>query len=301
MAPSKHRLPFLISVTVHLVLMTSLISLRARKPAPWPAELPAEVVEPAPQRVFLPPPPVLRRLLPAPAPPPPTPPPPRRAQDRISVGAPSTERQKGPLVMKRDEDLFTPKGRPDAAPTPVPTPSAVGEGKELPPTQGPLPLPTGPGRERAGSGDGQARPGETPAPSVASSLRELEKRLAAQGPVGTESGVAGRQMGPLFFDPAGADFTAWLNHFKNEVYRNWIVPQAALFGFRRGHVDITFTVGRDGTIRRLEVQKSSGTPALDRAAVNALRGGRLLPLPTDYGPPEVTMEVTFFYGEGPRG
>src|SRR5207249_12065337 len=51
---------------------------------------------------------------------------------------------------------------------------------------------------------------------------------------------------------------------KNEVYRNWIVPQAALLGFR-GHVDLEFTVERDGTLTDLKMLKSSGTPALDRA------------------------------------
>ena len=107
-------------------------------------------------------------------------------------------------------------------------------------------------------------------------------------------------MGPLFFDPEGADFTVWINHFKNEVYRNWIVPQAALLGFR-GHVDLEFSVERDGTLTDLKMLKSSGTPALDRAAANALMGSRLLPLPRDFGPPRVTMQVTFFYNQGPQG
>ena len=35
----------------------------------------------------------------------------------------------------------------------------------------------------------------------------------------------GHNMGGLMFDPQGADFTVWVNRFKNEVYRNWIVPE----------------------------------------------------------------------------
>ena len=107
-------------------------------------------------------------------------------------------------------------------------------------------------------------------------------------------------MGPLFFDPEGADFTVWINHFKNEVYRNWIVPQPALMGFR-GHVDIEFTVERDGRISSLRVLKSTGTPALDRAAQNALLGSRLMPLPADYAPARITMQGGFYYNEGPQG
>ena len=107
-------------------------------------------------------------------------------------------------------------------------------------------------------------------------------------------------MGGLYFDPQGADFTLWINTFKNEVYRNWIVPQAALFGFR-GHVDFEFTVERDGSMSALRMLKSSGTTSLDRAAQNALTSSRFLPLPDDYGPPRVTMQVTFFYNEAPQG
>jgi protein TonB len=104
----------------------------------------------------------------------------------------------------------------------------------------------------------------------------------------------------LFFDPQGADFTLWVNHFKNEVYRNWIVPQPALMGFR-GHVDFEFTVERDGSLSSLRMVKSSGTPALDRAAHNALQNSRFLALPSDYGPPQIQMQVSFFYNEGPQG
>ena len=167
-----------------------------------------------------------------------------------------------------------------------------------------LPLGTGP----LSKGEGRRSPqaGATPSPvpaspSLAGSLRDLEQRLA-MGQLGRGEGAAGREMGPLFFDPEGADFTSWINHFKNEVYRNWIVPQAAQFGYSRGHVDIQFTVERNGTLSQLEILKSSGTPALDRAAANALRGARLLPLPNDFGPARVTIQVTFDYGgEGPRG
>jgi len=107
-------------------------------------------------------------------------------------------------------------------------------------------------------------------------------------------------MGPLFFDPEGADFTVWVNHFKNEVYRNWIVPQPAILGFR-GHVDLEFTVERDGRLTNLRMLKSSGTPALDRAAQNALLGSRLMALPADYRPARVSMQVSFFYNEAPQG
>lgn len=106
--------------------------------------------------------------------------------------------------------------------------------------------------------------------------------------------IAGFQMGPLFFDPEGADFTRWINHFKGEVYRNWIIPEPARLGVR-GQVGIEFTVGRDGRISRISMLSSAGMTSLDRAASNALEGSILLPLPDDYPAGSVTMRVTFVY------
>ena len=290
------RQGFLMSAIVHLMIMMALIN-RAEN---WrPKQVAPEPALPVRERIFLPPKEVLRRLAPLPARPAtpklaprPTPPPPQpRAKDRISIGPPSAERAKV-IELRREDDLTkAPKGRHDAVPS-APTPTmaqaaspapAPGAGPEVRKAEG-LRLPNGPGP--AASKDGSRPGGASPRPTLAESLRNLEQRLGEVGPRGIESGT-GRQMGPLFFDPEGADFTLWINHFKNEIYRNWIVPQAALLGFR-GHVDIEFTVERDGSMKDLRVLKSSGTPALDRAAQNALLGSRFLPLPSDFGPPQVT-------------
>jgi len=303
------RRGFLLSATLHLVILMALASRSAVAPATRPvAPLPAE-----PRKtVFLPPTEVLRQLLPpprAPDRPRPTPAPPPRPspahkKEKISIGAPSDERAKGPLILRKEDDLaVTPKGRPDAAPamaTPVPPASELapreGGAPELSGAEG-LRLP-GLGRGPLVRGDegSRTRPSHE-APSIAGSLSRLEQRLQAPGARGLLSGTGrGQQMGPLFFDPEGADFTDWINHFKNEVYRNWILPQPALLGFR-GHVGLEFTVERDGRLTNLKMLKSSGTPALDRAAANALLGSLLLPLPADFGPRTVTMQVTFFYNE----
>jgi TonB family protein len=132
------------------------------------------------------------------------------------------------------------------------------------------------------------------APSIGGSLRRLEERLAlGSGLPGTRTGT-GQQIGDLFFDPQGADFTAWANHFRTEVYRNWIVPQIAMV---EGdvHVDISMVVRRDGSIERLAIVKGTGNAPLDRAAANALLSARLRPLPDDYRPDRLPLEVSFHY------
>jgi protein TonB len=270
--------------------------------------------------VFLPPPAVLRQILPAPprptrtpvpVPSPSPPAPLAQKKDRISVGPPSDMRAKGPMILRREDDLTkVPKGQPTvpASPTPpaaaTPAPPARvaeqgGGAMERPGRQG-LRLPPGLLDEQMRRGDEGSRSSPGPlGPSIVGAVEGVTRRLGRDAQAGLPTGT-GQNLGGLYFDPQGADFTLWVNTFKNEVYRNWIVPQAALFGFR-GHVDFAFTVERDGTISALRMLKSSGTPSLDRAAQNALTSSRWLPLPDDYGPPRVTMQVTFFYNEAPQG
>jgi TonB family protein len=313
----NQRQGFLVSAILHLTILMILISrppsLRSPDEAFDPSKLEKrEVVLLSPEEV--------RRLVPqprrAPAPTPaptpvPAPTPPSQGKDRISVGPPADVRQKGPMILRREDDLTkAPKGEmnptpasPEAPPKATPAPAQVAEqasgAAEQPGREG-LRLPPGLlGRQPTGDEGRRPLPGPL-APSIAGAVEGLSRRATRESRSGIPTGT-GQNVGGLYFDPQGADFTLWINRFKDEVYRNWIVPQAALFGAARGHVDFEFTVERDGTMTALRLLLSSGTASLDRAAQNALTSSRLLALPDDYGPPRVTMRVTFFYNEAPQG
>jgi protein TonB len=290
---------------------------RRPKPEASPSARPRLVfIPPAPLRPVPPPPaqpqprPDVNRLQPVPTPPPqradnlkgplhlprpedsPSPPPTTlatRQKDKISIGtATGTENV---FVAPKAGVPGPPKdGRP-GAPNPAQAPEEQGNPEQSASTDV-----TGARRQKANRGVGE-NPVAPEERSIAGSIRRLERRMVELAPSG--EGGAVRQMGPLLFDDEGADFTAWINHWRTEVYRNWIVPQAVLFGFRSGHVDFEFTVERDGTMSALRMLKTSGVPALDRAAENALRGSRMLALPGDYRPARVTMQVTFIYNEKP--
>jgi periplasmic protein TonB len=318
--PVNQRQGFLVSTILHLTILMILVS------RPYKAgEQRRDEADPTQYErkdtVFLPPPAVLKQLAPRPMPPraAPTPrpaptPPPEDAskKDRISVGPPSDLQAKGPMILRREDDLTAvskgvPKPPQVAPAAPPPTPSTAPRGpqaadaggsKAVPGAPG-LRLPPGLGRDLpAGQEGAPARPGPL-GESIAEAMRQVERRIARDAQLGIPTGT-GQNIGGLFFDPQGADFTRWVNHFKNEVYRNWIMPQPALLGFK-GRVDFEFTVERDGTMSGLRLVRSSGTVALDRAAQNALSSSRFLVLPDDFGPPRVKMQVTFFYNEGPEG
>jgi protein TonB len=275
--------------------------------------------------VFMPPASVLRQLAPKLPPgarprpipvPAPTPPPAQarpQAKDRISVGPPSNLRTKGPMILRREDDLTkVPKGQmapprpaapsaPPAMATPAPPAEIAQKGGGAPaiPGREGLRLPPGLGGQMTRGDEGRReRPGPL-GPQIAGAVEGITRRMEREAQLGLPSGTGQNQAG-LYFDPQGADFTLWINSFKNEVYRNWIMPQAAQFGFR-GHVDFEFTVERNGSMSALRLLKSSGTPALDKAAQFALSSSHWDRLPDDYGPPRVTMQVTFFYNEAPQG
>src|SRR4051794_36008692 len=140
--------------------------------------------------VFLPSAEVLRDFVPrVPRPPAPRPAatPPPTGKDRISIGPPSTVRQKTPLVMHKDEEIVNtaPKGDPRAAEVLPP-----------PPPQTPIPV----GREAADARPGEGRPGLTMPPGVGREAasrpgdltqginESLERRLAAAGSQGIPNG-----------------------------------------------------------------------------------------------------------------
>jgi len=310
------RQGFLVSAILHVTILMILISSPPKPRTP-------EVFDPKSLErkdvVFLPPAAMLREMLPPsrrsdaprPAPTPVPTPPPAQTKDRISVGPPSDIRQKGPMILRREDDLTkAPKGEakpalaaPQAPPPPTPSPvetaqKAAGTA-EQPGRQG-LRLPPGLlGQQPRGEEGVRPLPGPI-GPSIEGAVEGLTRRAQRESQAGIPTGT-GQNLGGLYFDPQGADFTLWINRFKDEVYRNWIAPEAARFGAARGHVDFAFTVERNGSLSALRMLKSSGTPSLDKSAQFALTSSRLLPLPDDYGPPRLTINVTFYYGEAPQG
>jgi TonB family protein len=305
-------------MVIHISLLIVILAIADRPTTPKSADIDPSTLEKK-DLVFLPPASVLRQLVPKlPAPPrpqpqpapAPTPPPADQSKkDRISIGPPTDLRTKGPLILRREDDLTkVPKGQPSppssAVSVPAPTPApAVAEqrGAGTPERQGRegLRLPPGLTGMLPGGDEGSRRRPSPIESSIPGAIDGVTRRLERDAQLGLPTGT-GQNLGGLYFDPRGADFTAWINHFKNEVYRNWIMPQAAQLGFR-GHVDFEFTVERNGTMSALRMLKSSGTPSLDRAAQFALTSSHWQPLPDDYGPPRVTMQVAFYYNEAPQG
>lgn len=112
-----------------------------------------------------------------------------------------------------------------------------------------------------------------------------------------EGGLVSNRNNTLYYDDRGANLVPWIGRLIAEVRRNWYIPYAA--SYDHGHVAIAISVLRSGDLAWLQVVVPSGVPGFDNAAVGALRGAQLLPLPDDYPGADFEIMLVFWYNEQP--
>lgn len=112
-----------------------------------------------------------------------------------------------------------------------------------------------------------------------------------------EGGLVSNRNNTLYYDDRGANLVPWIGRLIAEVRRNWYIPYAASYDL--GHVAIAISVLRSGELAWLQVVVPSGVPGFDNAAVGALRGAQLLPLPDDYPGADFEIMLVFWYNEQP--
>lgn len=181
-----------------------------------------------------------------------------------------------------------------------PTTPPAGGPPPAPPAAEATPLPTD-DRARLSAAD-LARPTPqtptAPGPNLGQSLRNLSQYLRDDQYDNPRGGLTDRSA-DIQFDSKGIDFGPWLRRFKNQVERNWLVPQAAMMYKTR--VVVQFHVLRNGTITDLAVLEPAAIPALTSSALNALKlSNPTAQLPADYPADKVLFTVTFWYNLNPR-
>lgn len=97
---------------------------------------------------------------------------------------------------------------------------------------------------------------------------------------------------PAYDDPA-TRFTAAMARSVNNAIS---YPPYALQRGEQGPVDIIATIGSDGALKTAHVSRSSGYPALDEAALNAVtRGTELPPIPEQLAGSEFSVSLPFAF------
>lgn len=123
-----------------------------------------------------------------------------------------------------------------------------------------------------------------PGPSI---LEEEKKNNTSSGP----NGEGEFEGGNIQTDFATFPYPWYITQVRNSLWSQWEKRRPA--GVLRGTL-VTFAIARDGKIKDLQVQQSSGDDSFDFAATSAvINSGPFPPLPMMYEKDELTVTVEF--------
>lgn len=161
------------------------------------------------------------------------------------------------------------------------------------PTPSPVTLPAPRPRAQPASRPQQApREATARTPSTGDEVRQGSTR-AETGARGQGFGLSagGGGFGGVTLDVANFCCPEYLELMVTAIRRNWVQNQGIV-----GTTTMKFTIDRNGSIRDVQVERSSGFPPLDIAAQRALLvTGQLPPLPSAYPNPTLTVHMIFEY------
>ena len=187
------------------------------------------------------------------------------------------------------DNLPTPRPMP-TQPTPQPQPA-----QPAPPNPNAFALPQAPIGTIA-KNDPSKNPAIDRPGLLSDAIRHVDRYTQGQT---LQNPQGGADLGPsIQFDTKGVDFGWWMRRFRAQVYRNWLIPYAAMA--LHGHVVITFWIHKDGTITDVRILQPSSIDAFTHAAYNAIIASNpTIPLPKEYPDEKGQMTVIFYYNEMP--
>jgi len=144
----------------------------------------------------------------------------------------------------------------------------------------------------------QTQPRGSPSGVLADAIKNVQKYAPRDSYVNLKGGADQEFAPEIQFDTKGVEFGPWLRRFIAQIRRNWFIPEAAMF--QKGHVSVTFYVGKDGRITELKVLRPSDVGAFNNSSFNALAASNpTVPLPPEYPDDRAFFTVTFYYNENP--
>jgi len=127
-----------------------------------------------------------------------------------------------------------------------------------------------------------------PAPRIGKSSRAIDLSLGAPKP--------GPNKSEAFFDIRAANIGAdWAQGLAVYWRAHRYYPQQAAQNGEDGTVEIQLVVNRLGRVESVEIQRRSGSPWLDMAAIGTWRNAQLAPLPAENTDRTITIPLTINY------
>ena len=229
---------------------------------------------------------------------------PKVQQTPVKSAQPTTTNKPSPA--KPAPPTARPSAKPVSAPAPaakpttpfaIPKPANAPIGKSL--ATGPIGGTSAPaGTAKGGTGSGSATGSRTgaPAPSLApgksgsSSLgRSGSGTKGGTGNIGNPGGGGGAPGIDALREP---DFGPYMRELQRRIKMNWDPPK----GNESKRVVLLFKIAKDGRLLSCRVNKSSGLPSADQAALKAVElTAPFRPLPADFRGQSIDIQFTFDY------
>ena len=234
----------------------------------------------------------------------------QKAQQQKTQSPEKTSQQSSnvnkPSAAKPAPPSARPSVSPVSAPTPVakpttpfnvPVPSGANTGKTL--ATGPVggtSAPVGAGKGGTGSSAGNSNSGNyAPKPSLSPSVGGSSSgSLGRSGSSGTgNAGNPGGGGGAPGIDALREpDFGPYMRELQRRIKMNWDPPK----GNESKRVVLLFKIAKDGRLLSCRVNKSSGLPSADQAALKAVElTAPFRPLPADFKGQSIDIQFTFDY------
>lgn len=111
----------------------------------------------------------------------------------------------------------------------------------------------------------------------------------------------GQMVGGFQVDNPNFNFNYYLAILRDKIQRNWRPPSGLPAKEDGFSAVVRFTIGRDGTISRADVEESSGLAFFDQSALRAVvNSNPAPPLPRAYGEDRLGVHVSFVFSEEGR-
>ncbi len=211
--------------------------------------------------------------------------------------------QTKPSPAKPAPPTAKPSAKPVSSPAPVakpssnfavPAPKAAPTGKTL--ATGPIGgtsattgSKTGTSASSGSSQGSSYAPKPSLSPSSGSSGSQLSRGASGTGNLGNPGGGGGAPGIDALREP---DFGPYMRELQRKIKLNWDPPK----GNESKRVVLLFKIAKDGRLLSCQVQKSSGMPSADQAALKAVElTAPFKPLPADFKGQSIDIQFTFDY------
>lgn len=225
----------------------------------------------------------------------------QKAQPQKSQQQPSAVHKPSPA--KPAPPTARPNANPVSAPTPVakpstpftvPVPTGATAGKTL--ATGPIGgtgASSGTGKggtsSSGGSSSGHYAPRPSLSPSAGGGSSSLGRGTGGSGNAGNPGGGGGAPGIDALREP---DFGPYMRELQRRIKMNWDPPK----GNESKRVVLLFKIAKDGRLLSCKVNKSSGLPSADQAALKAVElTAPFRPLPADFKGQSIDIQFTFDY------